>query len=414
MATSTTTTTTAESSSSSQFNKTGNEDYTNGYRMKSDQPIEYKLKKIYPNSNMNGDGMTRTRTTNSEQGASSSSIGYSNVNDTGAFIEIDTQSTSFISIPSSNTISSSNSNSNSNSYHTSKNISTSASANTQPLPSWTTLRSTHRSLYNRATTAFVKKEFGLSYEILESALGILNSTSTINEDGKEIFEWRLKWDILRLTIEALLYASPSLLQSQSQDGKGKQSILHSQSQDGKGKQSILHSQDGKGKGKQFIPSNLEYLLVNQSPSGLVETMYTRSLQLFNGNNHTMNHRLPSSLVLTIVMAGLKVQAIETSRYVAENWFSTESDDRHPEKGKGKGKRSENDEGYRKLLRTYCCQVLPLLGEWELAISVLERNDVLDGKEKEVSSGFKAFWLNIDYEDLDGTCSGDTKTDGDRN
>jgi len=149
----------------------------------------------------------------------------------------------------------------------------------------------HRSLYHRATTAFVKKEFSVAYEILESGLGILEPVT-----DAEGIDWRTKWDILRVTIEALCYASPSLLHP---------------------------------------GSSLETLL-NETPASLVEKMWMRSIELFELEDE---EGLPARVAVTVVMAGLKVSSKEMSRRIAEEWLA------------------RNTEGRRRMEEVYCVEVL---------------------------------------------------------
>src|ERR1700742_967333 len=80
--------------------------------------------------------------------------------------------------------------------------------NPGPGPSTQIQTQTQCTLYQRATTSFVKKEFALAYEVIESGLSLLPEE-----------EWKIKWDVLRITIEALLYASRSLDNSTGSKGK---------------------------------------------------------------------------------------------------------------------------------------------------------------------------------------------------
>jgi len=227
----------------------------------------------------------------------------------------------------------------------------------QHVPSYQAQSQAQRSLYTRATTAFVKKEFLLAYEIVEDGTGLLSrfgpprggrsasGDSGENQDelgqGRDDVEWSTKWDILRLTIEALLYSEPTLVHPQTH---------------------------AKGKGKGRIPSGLEELLVSHSPSSLLEKMYSRSLDLFGGAG-----LVPPSVALTLVMAGLKVASPESSRVIAEEWFAAHEHGAVEE---------PSSTGYRKMVRVYGERILPLLGEWDGAFEWVEGSAVLDGAEKE--------------------------------
>jgi hypothetical protein len=232
----------------------------------------------------------------------------------------------------------------------------------------TSIQDAHRSLYTRATTSFVKKEFVVAYEVAENGLGLLNRTRAHthtahhatsleqdeDEDGME--EWKIKWDILRLTIEALVYCEPSL----------------------------IHSSE---KGKTKIPNTLEELLTSYSPDALVEKMYGRSLELFFGSGGLLSVSvpLPASVALTLVMAGLKVGAVERSRGIAEEWFALRDE---AEETNAQGNEEKEKIGHRKMLRVYGERILPMLGEWDEALQWIEGSK-LEKDEKEVS------WSNLD-------------------
>jgi hypothetical protein len=185
----------------------------------------------------------------------------------------------------------------------------------------------------------VKKEFLVAYEVAESGIGLFAHPPTITVDSEEE-DWKTKWDVLRVTIEALLYAEPALIHPSSQT---------------------------KGKGK--IPNGLEELLTSYSPRALVEKMYRRSLELFGEPAVS----LPGSVALTLVMAGLKVGSPELSRVIAEDWFAAQ----------GESHGGKLAVGYRKMARTYGERVLPMLEQWEDALRWIEGSE-LDEEEKVVS------------------------------
>jgi len=66
---------------------------------------------------------------------------------------------------------------------------------------------------------------------------------------------------------------------------------------------------GKGKEKSRIGPGLEELLVRKSPEEFIETVYRSSMELFKEEG------IPANVILTILMAGMKVGTGETSKRV---------------------------------------------------------------------------------------------------
>jgi hypothetical protein len=96
-----------------------------------------------------------------------------------------------------------------------------------------------------------------------------------------------------------------------------------------------------------------------SPS--VEEMYARSLKLFTplSSSHKPSPAfLPSQILLTLVLSGMKVDNAEVGKRITEEWLAAR-------------RQGDDEEGYEKILEMYCCHVLPRLGLWDEAREFLE-------------------------------------------
>ena len=122
-----------------------------------------------------------------------------------------------------------------------------------------------------------------------------------------------------------------------------------------------------------------------SPQSLLASLHTRSLKLFTpnfegsdgdaGSQRSLGARyLPSQVVVTLVLASMKLNAPEVGRGMVEDWLSGRGD---PEGV------LEGDDGYEKIVELYCHHLLPRLGEWDLAAEFLQYEGELDVAKKQV-------------------------------
>ena len=198
---------------------------------------------------------------------------------------------------------------------------------------------TLRSLYPRAATAFLHRNVALTHSLLTSAFSILHSPDTAAEDT--LAGHRKKWDILRITFETTVYASPP----EAQDPEA-------------------------------FPASLR---ANQmlSPQSLVMSLHTRSLNLFTPNicaPKTNSVFLPIQLLVTLILSSVKLECPEVGRGIIEDWLAR----RNPSTTK------EDSEGYAKILDLYCLQILPRLQEWDYATDFLQYESELSPQARGVS------------------------------
>jgi hypothetical protein len=152
---------------------------------------------------------------------------------------------------------------------------------------------------------------------------------------------RRKWDILRITLETTLYASPP--------------------------HNIRNGEP------EILPAPLRANLMLSAPE-LVSQLYTRSLRLFTPSHLATPHVgfLPSQILLTLVLSALKLSCPDIARSIIEDWL---------------GRRFDvegivaDPEGYSKVMEMYALEVLPRLEEWEYAKEFL-------GYERELNSEFR--------------------------
>ena len=180
---------------------------------------------------------------------------------------------------------------------------------------------TLRSLYPRAAKAFLLRDVTLTHSLLLSAFGLLHPPLSFAEDA--LVPHRRKWDILRITFETTLYASPST----SDDPEA-------------------------------LPASLRanHML---SPQSLVTQLHARSLQLFTPSAPLQKPNatfLPPQVLMTLVLASLKTGCPEIGRQMIEDWLSKHGQEVDADKPKA----------YAKVLELYCGHVLPRLEDWEYA------------------------------------------------
>lgn len=192
---------------------------------------------------------------------------------------------------------------------------------------------TLRSLYPRAAKAFLQRDFALTHSLVTSAFALVGPPTATVEDELEVL--RRKWDILRITLEITVYTSPP------------------------------PSEDA-------LPAQLRD---NQtmSPSSLIQSLYTRSVQLFTPSAQAANPAyLPYQILYTLGSAGVKLGCGDMSRSFIEDWLARRVPDNN-EQGR---------KGYAKVIELYCVHVLPRLEEWQYAEDFLQYEQELDSELRE--------------------------------
>ncbi|KAF4596286.1 hypothetical protein EYR38_007663 [Pleurotus pulmonarius] len=201
---------------------------------------------------------------------------------------------------------------------------------------------TLRSMYNRAAKAFLNRDISLTNSLLHAAFSLISAPPTSSSlrtdplDGQ-----RRKWDVLRITMETTLYASPR------------------------------NPTDP-------IPQDLRELLI-QTPHSLVQSMYARSLELFtpamDGQHKRDSAYLPSQVLVTLIYSTLKLDCPEVGRKFIEEWLARwgliELD-------------TNEDGGYDKVVELYCLQVLPKVQDWAYAREFLDYETQLAQEKRETS------------------------------
>ncbi|KAJ7350363.1 hypothetical protein DFH08DRAFT_913575 [Mycena albidolilacea] len=183
---------------------------------------------------------------------------------------------------------------------------------------------TLHTLYNRAARAFLLRQIPLVHSLLESAFALLHAP----EPEDDLGPYRSKWDLLRITLETTVYASPPA----------------------------------------DLPDALRELLT-QTPVALIIAAYRRSLALFTprGAPQKASH-IPSAIILTLVYSSLKLEAPDAGRAIVEDWLATRD--------------SSDDANYRKTVEAYCLYVLPKLEQWEYASEFLDYESELSPDTRE--------------------------------
>lgn len=197
---------------------------------------------------------------------------------------------------------------------------------------------TLRSLYPRAAKAFVKRDFAFTFSLVTTAFSLLGAPAPALPD--ELSSHRKKWDILRITLETTVYASPPA----SEDPAA-------------------------------FPAPLRANQL-QSPQSLLTTLHARSLQLFTPTSQKANAAfLPYQILVTLVSASLKLGCGDVGRAIIEDWLARRVPDGS----------EESHRGYAKVLELYCLHVLPRLEEWQYAEDFLQYERELDVESRNVSN-----------------------------
>lgn len=192
-----------------------------------------------------------------------------------------------------------------------------------PPPASASAAATLRSLYPRAARAFLQRDVALTHSLLTSAFSLISPPALLATAKDALFSHRRKWDILRITFETTLYASPP----------------------------STHDPES-------LPSALRANLM-LTPEPLIATLHGRSLQLFTPSNPPQKATsafLPGQILVTLVLASLKLDCPEVGRSMIEDWLA-----KH-----GQEVDADDPKAYAKVLELYCLHVLPRLQDWEYA------------------------------------------------
>lgn len=196
---------------------------------------------------------------------------------------------------------------------------------------------TLRSLYSRATRAFLQRDINLTVALItESALPLLSSPPPLDDP---LATWRRKWDILNITLETMVYATPPA-------------------------------------DPESLPARLRANLM-LSPQSLLATLHTRSLSLFtpvlpdSQIQGSLNAAyLPSQVLLTLAFASMKLGVPYVGRGMIEDWLARRDG------------RQDEGEGYDKVVELYCLHILPRLEEWEYATEFLQYEGQLESARRQ--------------------------------
>ncbi|KAJ8519063.1 hypothetical protein ONZ45_g3968 [Pleurotus djamor] len=199
---------------------------------------------------------------------------------------------------------------------------------------------TLRSMYNRAAKAFLNRDISLTNSLLHSAFTLIPSPLALLPGKTDaLCSQRRKWEILRITMETTIYASPR------------------------------NPADP-------LPQDLREMLI-KSPHSLVQSMYTRSLELFtpttNGQTKRDSAYLPSQVLTTLIYSSLKLDCPDVGRKMIEEWLARwglmEAD-------------PNDDGGYDKVVELYTLQVLPKVHDWVYAKEFLDYETELPKETRE--------------------------------
>jgi hypothetical protein len=200
---------------------------------------------------------------------------------------------------------------------------------------------TLHTLYHRAARAFLLREVPLVHELLESAFALLHPPEPFLQQPDGLASYRSKWDLLRITFETTIYASPPTV---------------------------------------GLPDSLRKLLA-QPPTALITAAYHRSLALFTPRAAPQKASyIPSAVILTLVYSSLKLEAPDAGRIVVEDWLASRDNSLLSSENA-----KEEDSNYRKAVEAYCLCVLPKLEQWEYAREFLDYESELPPDIREVNS-----------------------------
>lgn len=210
---------------------------------------------------------------------------------------------------------------------------------------------TLRSLYPRAARAFLQRDVALTHSLLSSAFSILSSPASVVTVNDALASQRRKWDILRVTFETTLYSSPPAAQD-----------------------------------PESLPSALRANLM-LSPEPFIAALHNRSLLLFtpaDSPQKSSSAFLPSQILITLVLASLKLDCIDVGRSVIEDWLAKHGQEDVPDDLKG----------YAKVIELYCLHVLPRLQDWDYAEDFLTYERELPSDVRQVRT--YPSWLGLSH------------------
>ncbi|OCH93038.1 hypothetical protein OBBRIDRAFT_817981 [Obba rivulosa] len=203
---------------------------------------------------------------------------------------------------------------------------------------------TLRSLYPRAAKAFLQRNVALTYSLLTAAFAVIHPPAGTGPDPGA--SQRTKWDILRITFEITLYASPP----------------------------PAHDPDE-------LPAPLRANLM-LSPEPFIATIYSRSLHLFTPSTPPQKPSsafLPAQILVTLVLASLKLECTEVGRNIIEDWLAK----------RGQEETADAPDGYAKVLELYCLHVLPRLEQWDYAEDFMQyERDLLPEVRQNIISSLR--------------------------
>lgn len=207
-----------------------------------------------------------------------------------------------------------------------------------------------RSLYDRAVHAFAfsRRDVSLTHTLLQSAFSILHPPVSFPDP---LTEFRRKWDMLRITLETIVYtSSPSSIQKD-------------------------------------LPDELKKMLI-ASPRALLQLMYSRSLTLFTPTGCAPTPAyLPGRVLLTLVYSSINMNCYDSGRYMIEEWLARRDPLLLPDSIPVGPRQTDT---YWKVLESYCLHILPNLEQWDYAREFLEHETELpDSARQELKISLEA-------------------------
>jgi hypothetical protein len=215
-----------------------------------------------------------------------------------------------------------------------------ASSSSIHLPSESPVSTKLRELYQTAANAFLRRDFGLTHELIQRALELLPPPVSPDPLADGLSQHRRKWTILSVTLIT-----------------------------------TVHGLSSKG-----LPESLREDAALPLWK-LLELLHARSTRLFTPSPFNPNPAwLPAPIVYTLVLAALKFEIPDCGKNIIEEWLAR----RTP------GPPGQAQDGYDKLLELYCVHVLPRLDDWEYAEEFLKYETELLPTKREVC----VLWLSL--------------------
>ncbi|KAH8117935.1 hypothetical protein DFH11DRAFT_1808463 [Phellopilus nigrolimitatus] len=200
-----------------------------------------------------------------------------------------------------------------------------SSPSLQVVPSSSSAASTLRSLYPRAARALLQRDIALTHTLLDSAFALLPPPLAPSPDALD--PHRRKWDILRITLETSVFASPPPAAEY-----------------------------------EALPPPLRANLM-MSAQSLVAALHSRSVRLFSPAPVSPTAAyLPAQMLVPLVLSSLKLHCPDVGRSMIEDWLALRE---------SVEKVRDDAEGYKRILELFCLHVLPRLQDWEYSRDFLE-------------------------------------------